>query len=80
MRCGCPVLTSTASSLPEVGGGAALYADPDDTDALRERIRQIIGDEGLRRSLREKGFLQAAHFTWQRTAELTYEGYRRTVS
>ena len=79
MKCGCPVLTSTASSLPEVGGDAALYADPDDTDALKEKIRQIMEDDDLRRSLREKGFLQAAKFTWKRTAGLTYDGYRRIV-
>ncbi|MBN2189110.1 MAG: glycosyltransferase family 4 protein [Chitinispirillaceae bacterium] len=79
MQCGCPVLTSTASSLPEVGGDAALYADPDDTDALKEKMRQIIGDDGLRQSLREKGYLQAAKFTWKKTAALTHEGYRRIV-
>jgi alpha-1,3-rhamnosyl/mannosyltransferase len=77
MKCGCPVLTSTVSSLPEVGGDAALYVDPDDTDALKEKIRQIMEDDSLRQSLREKGFLQAAKFTWKRTAELTYEGYRK---
>ena len=77
MQCGCPVLTSATSSLPEAGGNAALYVDPGDTDALKEKIRQIMEDHDLRSSLREKGFLQAARFTWKRTAELTYEGYRK---
>jgi len=79
MKCGCPVLTSATSSLPEVGGDAALYVNPDDSDALKGKIRQIMEDESLRRSLREKGFLQAAKFTWKKTAELTYDGYRRAL-
>jgi O-antigen biosynthesis alpha-1,3-mannosyltransferase len=79
MKCGCPVLTSNTSSLPEVGGDAAVYVDPNDVDALKEKLRQIIDDEGLRRSLREKGFVQAAKFTWKKTAELTYDGYRKIV-
>ena len=77
MKCGCPVLTSNTSSLPEVGGNAAVYVDPNDLDALKEKLRQIIDDDGLRRSLREKGFVQAAKFTWRKTAELTYDGYRK---
>ncbi len=75
MKCGCPVLTSTASSLPEVGGDAALYAEPNDIDALKEKLRQIIEDEELRKTLREKGFVQASKFDWKKTAELTYDVY-----
>jgi glycosyltransferase involved in cell wall biosynthesis len=79
MKCGCPVLTSTTSSLPEVGGDAALYVDPSDADALKDKLRQIINDDSLRRTLREKGFAQAAKFTWEKTAELTYNCYRKIV-
>jgi alpha-1,3-rhamnosyl/mannosyltransferase len=79
MKCGCPVLTSAVSSLPEVGGDAALYADPNDADALREQLGRIIGDEGLRRSLREKGFVQAEKFTWKKAAETTHKGYRKAA-
>lgn len=75
MKCGCPVLTSTSSSLPEVGGDAALYAEPNDIDALKEKLRQIIEDEELRKMLREKGFVQASKFDWKRTAELTHDVY-----
>jgi glycosyltransferase involved in cell wall biosynthesis len=76
MKCGCPVLTSNTSSLPEVGGDAALYVDPYDIDAMKEKLQRIIEDEGLRRSLREKGFAQAAKFSWKKTAELTCAGYQ----
>lgn len=75
MKCGCPVLTSTSSSLPEVGGDAALYADPNDIDALKEKLRQIIEDDELRKTLREKGFVQASKFDWKKTAELTHNVY-----
>ena len=77
MKCGCPVLTSTSSSLPEVGGDAALYADPNDIDALKEKLRQIIEDEELRKTLREKGFVQASKFDWKKTAELTHNVYMK---
>ncbi len=75
MKCGCPVLTSTSSSLPEVGGDAALYADPNDIDALKGKLKQIIEDEELRKTLREKGFVQASKFDWKKTAELTHNVY-----
>jgi len=77
MKCGCPVLTSTTSSLPEVGGDAALYAEPNDIDALKEKLRQIIEDEELRKTLREKGFIQVSKFGWNKTAELTHNVYTK---
>jgi glycosyltransferase involved in cell wall biosynthesis len=67
MKCGCPVLTSASSSLPEVGGDAALYAEPNDIDDLKEKLRQIIEDEELRKTLREKGFVQASKFDWKKS-------------
>jgi glycosyltransferase involved in cell wall biosynthesis len=75
MKCGCPVLTSASSSLPEVGGDAALYAEPNDIDDLKEKLRQIIEDEELRKTLREKGFVQASKFDWKKAAELTHDVY-----
>ena len=77
MKCGCPVLTSTSSSLPEVGRDAALYTDPNDIDALKEKLRQIIEDESERKTLREKGFVQASKFDWKKTAELTHNVYMK---
>jgi len=68
MACGTPVVCSNASSLPEVGGDAALLVDPHNTEALAESLARIAADEDLRRMLSEKGFKQARRFSWQRTA------------
>jgi len=73
MASGTPVVSSTAASLPEVGGDAVLYADPTDLDAWRDHISRMIGDAGLRASLRAKGLARAATFSWEKTARLTLD-------
>ncbi len=73
MACGVPVVASTASSIPEVGGEAVLYADASDKEAWQAQISRIIADTALRAKLREQGQKRAATFTWTRTAQLTLE-------
>ena len=58
-----PVVTSTAGSLPEVAGDAALLVDPYDASAISSAIRALDSDEGLRAELSEKGVRQAAKFS-----------------
>ena len=58
-----PVLTSTAGSLPEVAGDAALLADPYDAFSISSAIRALDSDEGLRAELIDKGVRQAAKFS-----------------
>jgi len=66
---GLPVVTVRASSLPEVGGDAALYARaPDDVDGLAEALGSAVGDTAVRERLVAAGHLQAARFSWDRTA------------
>lgn len=65
MSFGCPVLTSHASSLPEIGGDAALYADPYDVTHIREQLSTILADADLRRSMSEKGLIQAQKFSME---------------
>jgi glycosyltransferase involved in cell wall biosynthesis len=77
MACGTPVVASDASSLPEVGGDAALYAPPDDTRAWVETLNRVLSDESLRASLREKGLRQAAKFRWDVAARETAEVYNQ---
>lgn len=79
MSCGAPVVTSRVSSLPEVAGDAALLVDPHDTDAVVEAISALLDDAGLRHSMRAKGLDRAAHFSWEQTARLTLEVYRRCM-
>ncbi|MDX2140802.1 MAG: glycosyltransferase family 1 protein [Chloroflexota bacterium] len=73
MHCGTPVICSSSSSLPEVGGDAALYVplldDPAAmADALAAQMAQVVGTPMVSR-LRERGRAQAAQFTWSRAAE-----------
>ena len=66
---GLPVVTVRGSSLPEVGGEAALYAAaPDDVDGLADALRSVIEDPGCRRRVVAAGRRQASRFSWDRTA------------
>jgi glycosyltransferase involved in cell wall biosynthesis len=71
MAAGCPVLASTAASLPEVCGDAALYFDPRSTAELVEAIRRLVRDPALGEELRERGAARARRFTWERCARET---------
>ncbi|WP_260405563.1 glycosyltransferase family 4 protein [Paenibacillus sp. 598K] len=65
MSCGCPVIVSQAASLPEVCGTHAIYCDPHRPADLADKISQVMGDEALRRSLRERGLTHAAGYSWR---------------
>lgn len=68
MACGCPVITSNVSSLPEVAGDAALLVDPESVDEIAEAIQRIVADKVLCERLRSDGIRQAAKFSWERYA------------
>lgn len=69
MRCNTPVLCSNTSSLPELGGEAAVLVNPLDTDEIAQGIGQLIGNSELRRQLVEKGRIQAQQFNWENAAK-----------
>jgi glycosyltransferase involved in cell wall biosynthesis len=69
MACGCPVVTSNVSSLPEVAGDAALLVAPTDPDAIVVALRGLMSDSEARSSLSEAGLARARALTWSRTAE-----------
>ncbi|MCA9887197.1 MAG: glycosyltransferase family 4 protein [Anaerolineae bacterium] len=73
MHVGTPVIASNTSSLPELVADAGLQVDPLDEDALIGAIDLIASRADLRQSLREKGFRQAAKFTWAQTAQQTLD-------
>jgi glycosyltransferase involved in cell wall biosynthesis len=79
MACGTPVVSSTASSLPEVTGEAGILVDPHDTDALAGAIRRLAGDASLRDELATAGVRQAARFSWSETARGTARCFRRAL-
>jgi len=76
MGCGTPVASSDAFSLPEVGGDAARYFDPHETEQMVEALRPILAEPDLRAEMRERGLAQAAQFSWQKAAEETWSLYQ----
>ena len=79
-QCGCPVICSNASSFPEVAGNAALYFDPYDTQSIEKAIEQILQDKSLRKNLVKNGYERLNNFSWQKTAELTKETYKKVLA
>jgi len=75
MAHGVPVVASATSSLPEVGGDAALYVDPRNPDDIAHNIQRGVEDADLRASLIRRGLARARQFTWQRMAEETLKVY-----
>jgi glycosyltransferase involved in cell wall biosynthesis len=69
MACGTPVITSSSSSLPEVGGDAAILVDPHDAIDLSDAMYRVLANADFRRELRERGLKWVGGFSWRRTAE-----------
>jgi glycosyltransferase involved in cell wall biosynthesis len=79
MACGVPVVTTNASSLPEVVGQAAFAVDPDDERQLAGAIISVLIQEEFAADLRNKGLQQAASFTWEETATKTLLVYDQVL-
>jgi glycosyltransferase involved in cell wall biosynthesis len=75
LACGIPALTSDVSSLPEVAGDAALLVDPTQVEEIASALDRLLSDESLRGQLSRNGPLQAAKFTWAKTAAETLGTY-----
>ncbi|HSW64477.1 MAG TPA: glycosyltransferase family 1 protein [Dissulfurispiraceae bacterium] len=71
MACGTPVVTCNVSSLPEVGGDAAIYVEPGDEAALGVAMEGLLEGHWDTGVLRRKGFDQSGRFSWERTARTT---------
>ena len=80
MACGCPVVSSNASSLPEVAGDAAILVDPLDVSGMTHAMDRVLSDSDLRQALRAKGLVQAAKFSWDQTARDTLAVYQKVAS
>ena len=75
MACGTPTILADATSLPEVGGDAALYFHPGDDEQLAASITQVLHDPDLREKLRAAGIERAKQFTWRKAALETITAY-----
>jgi glycosyltransferase involved in cell wall biosynthesis len=62
--------------LAEIAGDAAVIVDPEDVDAMRERLRRLLTESILRDDLRKRGTKQASVFSWERTATLVMSAIR----
>lgn len=79
MQCGTPVITSDATAMSEVAGGAALLVNPNDPEELKKAMHEIYRDEKLRADLIEKGFLRTQAFSWGRAAEALMKCLKKIV-
>jgi glycosyltransferase involved in cell wall biosynthesis len=77
MACGCPVVTSETSSMPEIAGGAAILFDPKEPAAIAQAIVEAVGSD--RDHLRELGLKRAGEFTWAAAAASTLDVYREVA-
>ena len=80
MICGCPVITSSVASMPEVAGQAALYVDPSDVNSISSAMTFLADSEDVRKNLISKGYDQVKLFSWKESALKTIEVYQKVLS
>ena len=80
MACGTPVITSQASSLPEVAGAAAMCLPPEDIERWTAALADLRRNDEWRERARLQGLERAKQFSWARTAELTLASYRKAAA
>lgn len=79
MACGCPVITGRHSSIPEVGGDAALYVDTSNLYELIDALYKVQNSE-VRQQLIEKGFTQSKNFSWKCMADIVSDVLLNTAT
>ena len=79
MACGAPVLTTHMTSLPEVGGDAVAYTEPD-ADGIRTALRALLDDPARRKALGDAGHARALEFSWAASAEAHMASYVRAAA
>jgi glycosyltransferase involved in cell wall biosynthesis len=72
MACGCPVIASCTTSIPEVGGNAVLYVDPYHVGCISRAMRDVVKKRAV---MSKKGLIEAKKFSWEKTVELTERVY-----
>jgi len=79
MQCGCPVITSRKSAMPEVVGEAALLIDPNSLEDLQGAMLRLVREPGLAEKLKTAGFEQAKKFSWETSARITLEVFENLM-
>lgn len=80
MSCGLPVICANKGSQPEVAGDAAIVLDPDDEAGIVDNALKILTQPATAEEMRKKGYAQATHFSWRKTAEQTLNIYMETCN
>ncbi|OGE34510.1 hypothetical protein A3C32_04170 [Candidatus Daviesbacteria bacterium RIFCSPHIGHO2_02_FULL_41_14] len=80
MATGTPVITSNSSSLPEVGGEAALLINPTDVTEITKAVQAVIEDDDRCKSMIKQGFIQAKKFSWEKCASETVGIYKELIN
>lgn len=80
MACGVPVVTSNVSSMPEVGGEAAIYFDPYDENNMAEKIALVLNDKQLRKEMINKGLEKVKEYSWDKCAKETLKVYEEVLA
>jgi glycosyltransferase involved in cell wall biosynthesis len=74
-----PVITSNATSMPEIAGGAALLVDPFSIDSICGQMKKMASDGELRKDLIENGKERRKEFTWQKSADRLWRSIEKTI-
>lgn len=80
MAAGVPVAASANASIPEVGGDAAVYFDPEDPDQMSVVIERVLDDQKLREDLVARGQERVSDFTWEKCAQETLNVFERAIN
>jgi len=80
MCCGCPVVTTNSSSLPEVVGDAGILVDPYDVGGWVQAMKNVLTDDHLRIEMIRKGLERSKRFSWEKTARETLQVYGKVAS
>lgn len=80
MGCGCPVVTSNTTSIPEVAGDAAVLVDPTSVESIADGIDSVLFNPEKQSLLRARGSARAQSFQWIQTAQKTLAAYHRCLN
>lgn len=77
MACGCPIICSDRTSLPELGGDAVLYFNPEDAQELADKIHTVLTDQKTKEKLKKYGLQRVQQFTWKKTMQKVIVVYQQ---
>ena len=79
LNCGTPIITSNISSMPEAGGDAAVYVDPNNIGEINAAINMVLNSPTARESMIKKGYMHAENFREEKVAGNIYDIYNKLL-